>query len=111
MVKIIYFFLLSTISIVYSQTQVSGIIDSTLVLDLSESPYIVTDNLSIVNGGELIVDNNVELEINSYPININQGGVFSADGSRLVTSVSGSHVGIIVNSTGRIDLNNCEIVR
>ena len=103
---------------VYAQTEIEGIINADSTLSLSQSPYLIVDDLVVAPDGQLTIEPGVELRF-SQGTKLEIRGILNALGSEsekiIFTSesnnVSGSWIGIDIKNTQAIDIRieHCNI--
>ncbi len=99
----------------WAQTNVGGTISVDSTFTVEQSPYIVTDNLTISNGVTLTIENGVTVKVNDGR-NITVLGVLDADGATITSNSSSPAAGkwsalTVGNDThsANIRLNNCVV--
>lgn len=100
----------------FAQTEISGTISNNTTLTSTNSPYIVTDNITINSGITLTVETGVNLKFNSgkyiqvYGTLTANSATFTANESTTDGFWTGIYVGYEWNSDiGQVTLNNCSV--
>ena len=102
-----YLFILLTGFFVYSQTEVSGIIDEETTWTVSGSPYIVTGNVLIKNNTKLIIESSVVINfVEDNSIIVKGFLIINGTDSERVTINSDSAITIVFEDS---NLNNSNI--
>jgi parallel beta-helix repeat protein len=99
----------------FSQTEISGVINTDSTLYLSESPYVVPYSLEIAPGATMTIESGVELKFNNYT-SLNVFGTLNATGVFFTANYPdpqpGGWEGLRVGDSfrpGTANLTNCDV--
>jgi len=104
---ILYLFINLNALVLYSQTPINGIIDSEIGLILSESPYLVENNLVITPNGQITIEPGVEVRFENG-IKLEVRGTLLATGNSTDSINFTSNSGIDKGSWRGIDIKNTQ---